>query len=83
MSNKTGKMSLPRLKCESSAGASFSGGGTESLFEAAKTARNQVRSKRGKPRGQYNIVAATTTHPTMEKAAVAMDIEVRRTPMDA
>lgn len=64
------------------AGASFTSGGTESLFEAVKTARNQARSRRGEPRGHYNIVAATTSHPTMEKAAEAMDIEVRRTPLD-
>src|ERR1700722_15008142 len=66
-----------------SAGASFTSGGTESLFEAVKTARNQARSKRGEPRGQYNIVAATTAHPSMEKGAEALDVEVRRTPLDA
>ena len=65
------------------AGASFTSGGTESLFEALKTARNQARAKRGEPRGQYNIVGATTTHASMEKAAEALDVEVRRTPLDA
>ena len=65
------------------AGASFTSGGTESLFEAVKTARNQARALRGEPRGYYNIVGATTAHPSMEKGAESLDVEVRRTPLDA
>jgi sphinganine-1-phosphate aldolase len=75
-------MAFGLFSAPSGAGASFTSGGTESLFEAVKTARNQARFKRGEPRGQYNIVAATTAHPTMDKAAEALDIEVRRTPLD-
>lgn len=76
-------MALGLFNAPSTAAASFTSGGTESLFEAVKTARNQARDKRGEPRGQYNIVCATTGHPSMWKAAEALDVEVRRTPLDA
>lgn len=76
-------MAFSLFNAPASAGASFTSGGTESLFEAVKTVRNQARFVRGEPRGHYNIVAATTAHPTLEKAAAAMDVEVRRTQLDA
>jgi glutamate/tyrosine decarboxylase-like PLP-dependent enzyme len=76
-------MAFSLFNAPDGAGASFTSGGTESLFEAVKTARNLARFERREPQGHYNIVAATTAHPTMEKAAAAMDIEVRRTSLDA
>jgi sphinganine-1-phosphate aldolase len=83
MLNDIYSMAFGLFHAPSGAGASFTSGGTESLFEAVKTARNQARGKRGEPRGQYNIVCATTGHPSMWKAAEALDVEVRRTPLDA
>jgi len=63
-------------------GATFTGGGSESLFLAAKTCRDFHRSLRGEPLGHYNIVAGQSAHPTLDKAAHYLDIEVRRTPLD-
>jgi sphinganine-1-phosphate aldolase len=75
-------MAFGLFNAPAGAGASFTSGGTESLFEVVKTARNQARAARSEPRGQYNIVAATTAHPSMEKGAEALDVEVRRTAID-
>ncbi|RYY28715.1 MAG: aspartate aminotransferase family protein [Sphingomonadales bacterium] len=63
--------------------ASFTSGGSESLFLAVKTCRDWTRSKRKEPKGQYNIVAGESAHPALLKAAKIMDVEVRRVPVDA
>jgi glutamate/tyrosine decarboxylase-like PLP-dependent enzyme len=75
-------MSYDLFHAPRSAGASFTTGGTESLFQAVKTARDQARSVRGERYGIYNIVAATTSHATLNKIAQYLDVEVRRTPVD-
>jgi sphinganine-1-phosphate aldolase len=65
------------------AGASFTSGGTESIFMAVKTARDITRHQRKEPLGHFNIVACETAHPCLDKAAQLLDIEVRRTPHNA
>lgn len=64
------------------AGATFTGGGSESLFLAVKTCRDFHRALRKEPLGHYNIVAGEAAHPTLDKAAHYLDVEVRRTPLD-
>ena len=62
-------------------GMTFTSGGTESLFEAIRTARNRARG-RGMT-GQLNLVIPYTGHPAIDKAAQIMEIEVVRVPVDA
>jgi sphinganine-1-phosphate aldolase len=76
------EMSYGLFHAPAGAGASFTSGGTESLFQVVKTARDRARAVRGERYGVYNIVAATTAHPALDKAAHLMDVEIRRTPVD-
>jgi len=56
-------------------------GGTESLLQAAKTARDWGRTQRGIERP--NMVLATSAHAAFEKAAHYFDVESRRIPVRA
>lgn len=64
------------------AGATFTGGGTESLFLAVKTCRDFHRALRKEPLGHYNIIAGEAGHATLHKAAQYLDVEIRTTPLD-
>lgn len=61
----------------------FSTGGSESIFLAMKAARDAHRAKSGISRGdgQLNIVMPITAHPGFDKAADAMDLEIKRGPV--
>jgi glutamate/tyrosine decarboxylase-like PLP-dependent enzyme len=76
-------MSLPLFGAPPEAGASFTTGGTESVFQAIKTARARTRELRKERYGRFNIVAPETAHPCLDKAAELMDIEVRRVAVDS
>ncbi len=54
-------------------------GGTESLLQATKTARDWGRAERGVTRP--NMVLATSGHAAFEKAAHYFDVESRRVPV--
>jgi sphinganine-1-phosphate aldolase len=54
-------------------------GGTESLLQATKTARDWGRAQRGVQRP--NMVLATSAHAAFEKAAHYFDVESRRVPV--
>ena len=54
-------------------------GGTESLLQATKTARDWGRGERGVTRP--NMVLATSGHAAFEKAAHYFDVESRRVPV--
>jgi glutamate/tyrosine decarboxylase-like PLP-dependent enzyme len=54
-------------------------GGTESLLQATKTARDWGRAERGI--GRPNMVLATSAHAAFEKAAHYFDVESRRIPV--
>jgi sphinganine-1-phosphate aldolase len=56
-------------------------GGTESLLQATKTARDWGRAERGIERP--NMVLATSAHAAFEKAAHYFDVESRRIPVRA
>ncbi|GAB5467407.1 MAG: aspartate aminotransferase family protein [Rhodospirillales bacterium] len=64
------------------AGMSFTSGGTESLFEAVKTARKFHRSKRPGG-GPLNLVAPYSAHATLNKAGDILDVEIRRVAVGA
>ncbi len=54
-------------------------GGTESNFLAVKTARDKFRSERGIPRDvRLNMVLPYTAHPSFDKHAQMMDLDVVR-----
>lgn len=58
----------------------FTSGGSESIFLAMKAARDARRAEKGFERGdgRLNIVMPITAHPAFDKAADAMDLEIRR-----
>jgi sphinganine-1-phosphate aldolase len=57
-------------------------GGTESLLQATKTARDWGRA-RDRPIDRPNMVLATSAHAAFEKAAHYFDVESRRIPVGA
>ncbi|MGY6537078.1 MAG: pyridoxal phosphate-dependent decarboxylase family protein [Pararhodobacter sp.] len=76
---------------EGAAGA-FSSGGSESIFMAMKAARDAWRAAHAGRTSSgaadtgaraLNIVMPITAHPAFDKAADAMDLEIRRAPLTA
>lgn len=62
----------------------FTTGGTESILLAVKAAREAHRARTGAGPGKaLNIVMPITGHPAFDKAALLMDVEVRRAPLTA
>jgi len=60
------------------AAATFTSGGSESIFLAMKTARDWARSEKGIT--SPNLVAPRTCHPTFDRACHYLGVEVRRVP---
>ena len=67
------------LNAPSGGAGSMTSGGTDSIFMALKAARDFARST-GKT-GPFNIVTPYSAHPAFHKAAMVMDVEVRRAPL--
>ena len=64
------------------AAGAFTSGGSESIFMAMKAARDALRARKGLGRSEpLNIVVPITVHPAFDKAAEAMDFEMRRAPL--
>jgi sphinganine-1-phosphate aldolase len=62
----------------------FTSGGSESILLALKSARDSYRARSGAGFGtRLNVVMPVTAHPAFDKAADAMDIELRRAPLRA
>ncbi|MBY0563405.1 MAG: aspartate aminotransferase family protein [Hyphomonadaceae bacterium] len=72
---------LALLHAPDSADGAMTSGGTDSIVMAVKAARDYGRAQGMK--GQGNIVAPYTAHPAFDKAAMIMDLEVRRVPVKA
>ena len=70
---------LALLNAPKGAAGGMTSGGTDSIFMAVKAARDYARSKGQK--GPLNIVTPYSAHPAFHKAAMVMDLEVRRTPL--
>ncbi|AZO07890.1 MULTISPECIES: aminotransferase class V-fold PLP-dependent enzyme [unclassified Mesorhizobium] len=83
MTDDIKSMSKALFNAPSGAGASFTSGGTESVFMAVKTARDLTRHKRGEHGGRFNIVACETAHPCLDKAGQLLGVDVKRTPHNA
>jgi glutamate/tyrosine decarboxylase-like PLP-dependent enzyme len=73
-------MGLSLLNAPEGAAGTITSGGTDSITMAVKAARNFARAERGLA-GQANLVAPFSAHPAFDKAAMLMDIEVRRIPV--
>ncbi len=67
---------LALLHAPNGADGAMTSGGTDSIVMAVKTARDFARA--GGMKGQGNIVTPYTAHPAFHKAAMLMDLEVRR-----
>lgn len=76
---------LSLFSAPDSAAGAFTTGGSESIFLAMKAARDELRARAGlEPGGdRLNIVMPVTGHPGFDKAADAMDLEIRRGEVDA
>lgn len=62
----------------------FTTGGTESIFLGMKAARDFHRATREKRAGRrHNIVMPVSGHPAFDKAAIVMDVDIRRAPLRA
>lgn len=62
----------------------FTTGGTESIFLGIKAAREFHRATRKERAGRrHNIVMPVTAHPAFDKAALVMDVDIRRAPLRA
>ena len=71
-------MALALHHAPKEATATFTSGGSESIFLALKTARDWARETKGVERP--NIVIPRTGHPTFDRAAQHLGVEVRRVP---
>lgn len=76
---------LSLMNAPDGADGAFTTGGSESLFIAMKAARDELRARAGYAPGgpRLNIVMPITGHPGMDKAADAMDLEIRRGDVDS
>jgi len=72
-------MGLALLHAPGDAAGNITSGGTDSITMAIKAARDYARAERGLA-GQGNIVVPWSAHPAFDKAAMMMDLEVRRVP---
>jgi len=71
---------LALLNAPEGGAGSMTSGGTDSIVMAVKAARDHGRAKRGLGKA-LNIVIPSTAHPAFDKAAMMMDLEVRRVPV--
>ncbi len=71
---------LALLNAPEGAAGAMTSGGTDSIVMAVKAARDYARAKRAVA-GALNLVAPASVHPAFDKAAMMMDIKVRRVPV--
>ncbi len=71
---------LSLMNAPQGAEGAFTTGGSESIFLAVKAARDALRARAGFRPGEdrLNLVMPITGHPGFDKAAQAMDLEIRR-----
>lgn len=70
---------LSLLNAPEGAAGAMTSGGTDSILMAVKAARDFARAA-GRA-GPFNIVTPYSAHPAFHKAAMLMDLEVRRAPL--
>ena len=76
-------MALDLFNAPQGAAGFMTTGGSESILLAVHASRQHARKRRGRPRHCGNIVAPETVHPAFDKAALLMDLELRRVPVGA
>jgi sphinganine-1-phosphate aldolase len=77
-------MGLDLLRAPDEADGSFTSGGTESIFQAAKTCRDRARAEKRLPAGtRGKLVVPRSAHPAFNKAAHYLDLDVVRVPLSA
>lgn len=76
-------MGFDLYHCPPGAGMSFTSGGTESLFEAVKSARKWHRMHKGPAKQKLNVVAPYSAHATLDKAGQILDVDIVRVPLGA
>jgi len=59
----------------------FTTGGSESIIAAVKACRDWTRQQAGSPKRRGNVVLPYSAHPAFTKAALLMDLELRRVPL--
>ncbi len=74
-------MALDLFHAPPGAAGFMSTGGSESILLAVMACRKQARAQRKDAGHRGNIVASETLHPAFDKAALLMDIEIRRLPV--
>lgn len=79
MEDEVVAMGLGLLHAPDGAAGNITSGGTDSITMAIKAARDYARHEKGRA-GRLNIVAPWSAHPAFDKAAMLMDLEVRRVP---
>ncbi|MBI4421663.1 MAG: aspartate aminotransferase family protein [Gemmatimonadetes bacterium] len=79
MTDEIFEMAFGIFHAPARAGASFTSGGTESVFQAIKSAREKAVAERRVSRP--NLVTAYSRHPSVNKAAHILGIEARITPV--
>lgn len=67
------------LHGDGTTGGAMTSGGTESIFMAAKTARDRMRAERGIEKGR--MIVPRTAHPAFAKAAHYLDLEFVQLPL--
>jgi glutamate/tyrosine decarboxylase-like PLP-dependent enzyme len=71
-------MTLDLFNAPPGAVGHMSSGGTESILLAVKACRDHARATRQNPTHRGNLVLPDTAHPAFEKAALLMDLPIRR-----
>ena len=76
-------MCLDLFHAPAAAAGNMTSGGTESVVMAVKACRDYSRARRGDAAHRGNLVLPETAHPAFDKAALMMDLPVRRIPVRA
>ncbi len=78
LESEVNRFGLDLLHAPAGAAATFTSGGSESIFLALQTARDWARAEKGIR--EPNFVVPRTAHPAFSRAGHALGIEIRRTP---
>ncbi len=78
MEEEVADMALDLFHAPPGATAAMTSGGTESILLAVKAGRDFARTRSERPLAHGNLVLPETAHPAFDKAALLMDLEVRR-----
>jgi sphinganine-1-phosphate aldolase len=83
MEDEVAAMALDLFHAPPGAVGNMTTGGSESILMAVKAARDFARKRRGDRAHRGNLVLPASAHPAFNKAALLMDLEVRRVPVGA